>query len=87
MTIMTSREFNQDVGRAKRSAETGPVVITDRGRPAYVLLRHDAYTGLLGGRPGIRDLLDSTDLAGDAPEFDFDPAPLSGPLVRAADLG
>lgn len=87
MTTMTSREFNQDVGRAKRCADTGPVVITDRGRPAYVLLRHDAYTGLIAGRPGIRDLLDITDLTGDADDFDFDPAPLSGPLARPADLG
>jgi hypothetical protein len=86
MTTMTSREFNQDVGRAKRSAEIGPVVITDRGRPAFVLLRHDVYTGLIAGRPGIRDLLDSSDIAGDA-DFAFDPAPLSGPLAHPADLG
>lgn len=86
MTIMTSREFNQDLGRAKRSADTGPVVITDRGRPAYVLLRHDMYTGLIAGRPGIRSLLDISDL-GDQTDFEFDPPKLSGPLARPADLG
>ena len=35
---VSSRELNQDVGRAKRAAEDGPVVITDRGRPSHVLL-------------------------------------------------
>ncbi len=83
---MTSREFNQDVGRAKRSAESGPVVITDRGRPAFVLLRHDVYTSLIAGRPGIRDLLDSSDIAGDT-DFAFEPSPLPGSLTRPADLG
>ena len=43
MTVVTlsSREFNQDVSRAKRAANEGPVIITDRGTPAYVLMRHD----------------------------------------------
>ena len=34
---MTSREFNQHTGRAKAAADHGPVIITDRGEPAYVL--------------------------------------------------
>ena len=42
ITTISSRDFNQDVSQAKRAAEAGPVVITDRGRPAFVLLRHDA---------------------------------------------
>ncbi len=37
-TVMTARELNQDVSAAKRAANDGPVVITDRGEPAYVLL-------------------------------------------------
>lgn len=40
-----------------------------------MLLRHDVYIGLLAGRPGIRDVLDSTDQAGGV-DFDFDPAAL-----------
>lgn len=47
-TKMTSREFSQDTGRAKRAAERGPVFITDRGHPAHVLLTFDAYERLLG---------------------------------------
>ena len=54
-TTLSSREFNQDVSRAKRAAEDGPVIITDRGQPAYVLLRHDAYRRLAGGGPNILD--------------------------------
>ena len=38
MTTMSSREFNQDAGKAKRLAMQGPVFITDRGRLAHVLL-------------------------------------------------
>ncbi|HEY0919256.1 type II toxin-antitoxin system Phd/YefM family antitoxin [Devosia sp.] len=43
---MTSREFNQNTSRAKAAADHGPVVITDRGRPAYVLLTHSEFARL-----------------------------------------
>lgn len=43
MASMTAREFNRDVSAAKRAANRGPVVITDRGEPAYVLLSIDEY--------------------------------------------
>ncbi|NLU62284.1 type II toxin-antitoxin system Phd/YefM family antitoxin [Rhodococcus sp. HNM0563] len=43
MTMMSAREFNRDVSAAKREASRGPVVITDRGEPAYVLLSIDDY--------------------------------------------
>ena len=36
-TTLSSRELNQDLARAKRAAKVGPVVITDRGEPAFVL--------------------------------------------------
>jgi hypothetical protein len=35
----------------------GPVFITDRGKPAHVLLSMDAYRRLLGSRGSIADLL------------------------------
>ncbi|MDO5505448.1 MAG: type II toxin-antitoxin system Phd/YefM family antitoxin [Pseudoxanthomonas suwonensis] len=54
---LTSREFNQDTGRAKRAAEEGPVFITDRGRPAHVLLSIRDYLALTGKQPRITDLL------------------------------
>ena len=54
---VTSREFNQDTGGAKKAAEQGPVFITDRGRPAHVLLSIREYQRLTGGRRKIADLL------------------------------
>ncbi len=56
MTKITSREFNQDTSGAKKAAERGPVYITDRGRPAHVLLTFDAYEDLIG-RHRVLDLL------------------------------
>jgi prevent-host-death family protein len=66
ITKLSSREFNQDTSRAKRAARRGPVIITDRGRPAHVLLTFSDYqrltleTGslidLLGQPPGIEDV-------------------------------
>jgi prevent-host-death family protein len=55
-TNMSSREFNQDTSRAKRAALDGPVYITDRGRPAHVLLTYETYERLVGARQ-ILDLL------------------------------
>lgn len=57
ITTITSREFNQDASRAKRHAEQGPVFITDRGRPAHVLLTIEDYRRLTGTKPKIADLL------------------------------
>lgn len=59
MTISTvsSREFNQDTGKAKRAARRGPVIITDRGRPAHVLLSIEQYEALSGPPASIVDLL------------------------------
>ena len=56
-TTLSSREFNQDTGRAKKAAATGPVVITDRGRPSYVLLSMEQYRALTGAAAGIVELL------------------------------
>ena len=62
---MSSREFNQDTSGAKKAAESGPVYITDRGRPAHVLLTFDAYEELVGPHraldllaepPGVADI-------------------------------
>jgi len=60
---VSSRELNQDVGRAKRAAEDGPVVITDRGRPSYVLLSWAEYRRLSGGPRNLAAVLAVPDLA------------------------
>jgi prevent-host-death family protein len=81
-TKISSREFNRNVSRAKRAADRGPVVITDRGRPAYVLLRHDAYRRLLGESPTIRDLLGQPG----AEDIEFDPPRFGAGLFRPPSL-
>lgn len=43
---MTSREFNQDTARAKRAAKSGPVIITERGKPAFVVLSIEEFERL-----------------------------------------
>src|SRR5215469_4726551 len=60
MATFTAREFNQDVSAAKRAADKGPVVITDRGGPAYVLLSISDYNGMLDKR-SIVDRLEMDD--------------------------
>ncbi|MGW4842174.1 type II toxin-antitoxin system Phd/YefM family antitoxin [Nocardia brasiliensis] len=81
-TTMTSREFNQDTGRAKRATSSGPVIITDRGRPVHVLLSYEDYQRLTGGDMTIVDLLS---LPEDAPDIDLD-LPERGEHARGADL-
>jgi prevent-host-death family protein len=81
-TILSSRKFNQDVSGAKRAANNGPVIITDRGEPAYVLLRHEDYRRLMGGGPTIRDMLDQPGME----DIDFEPIRLGGGITHPADL-
>ena len=69
ITTLSSREFNQDLGRAKRAAGKGPVIITDRGRPSHVLLSIDEYHRIAGKGRSITDLLADPKAA----EIDFEP--------------
>jgi len=57
ITTLSSRQFNQDASKAKKAAKAGPVFITDRGRPAHVLLTFAEYKKITGGRTKIADLL------------------------------
>lgn len=58
MTVtISSREFNQDTSGAKKAADDGPVFITDRGRPAYVLLNIEDYRQLTGSNVSLVDML------------------------------
>lgn len=81
ITTVSSREFNQDASGAKRAASKGPVVITDRGRPAHVLLTIEAYQKLTQKSASIADLLAMPGVADIAFE-----APRLGPIARPADL-
>jgi prevent-host-death family protein len=79
---ISSREFIQNPGEAQRVVEEGPVVITDGGEPAFVLLRYDVYRRLLGEDAGcILEMLRQDD--GD---FDFDPLRLGDGFARVVNL-
>jgi prevent-host-death family protein len=82
ITTLSSREFNQDASRAKKAAERGPVIITDRGRPAHVLLTIEEYRKITDRRGNILDLLAMPGVA----EIEFDPARLSDNFHRPVDL-
>ena len=69
ITTLTSREFNQDTGGAKRAAEKGPVFITDRGEVAYVLMNIGEYRRLSGPRRSLADMLSHPKSA----HIEFDP--------------
>lgn len=47
-SIFTSRQYNQDASSVKRAAKSGPVIITERGKPAHVLMTYEAYQRLRG---------------------------------------
>ena len=69
ITTLSSRELNQDIGRAKKATQSGPVFITNRGKPAHVLLSIEDYRRLAGER---RNLVDALFMAG-LSDIDFDP--------------
>ena len=82
MKTMTSREANQDFSRAKREAKSGPVIITERGRPANVLLTYEEYRRLIGPRTHIVDALQ---MPGQE-EIEFEPPPRRKAAPRKIDL-
>lgn len=69
ITTLTSREFNQGASEAKRAAKNGPVFITDRGRPAHVLMSFEYYQRLINQRRNIADVLTMPGLA----DIEFEP--------------
>ncbi len=55
----SSRDFTRDVSAAKRAAVEGPVFITDRGRPAFALLKIEDYYRIVGqGEPMFLSVMD-----------------------------
>lgn len=85
VTTLSSREFNQDTSRAKQAARKGPVFITDRGRPAHVLLTFEEYQKLSGESFGSQTLGDLLATPG-AEDIEFEPSRLHGPISKPVDL-
>ena len=74
----SSRDFTRDVSAAKRAASEGPVFITDRGRPAFALLKIEEYYRITGQQG--RSLLALMDSLPDTAGIEFEPARAAIPL-------
>ena len=81
ITTLSSREFNQDTSRAKKATSEGPVFITDRGKPAHVLLSIKDYRRITSSHRKIADALAMPGLA----DIEFDP-PRVNIGIRPADF-
>lgn len=81
-TTISSREFNQDAGGAKKAAEKGPVIITDRGRPAHVLMSYADFQKLIGKGVSLLDALAQKEPG----DFDFDPPRMGNDISRPVDF-
>jgi hypothetical protein len=65
-----------------KAARHGPVIVTDRGRPAHVLLSYEEYQRLVAGGASIIDLLGAPEGVEDV---DLE-LPVLGDRARAARL-
>jgi len=80
ITTISGRQFNQDASKAKRAAKDGPVIITDRGRPAHVLLTYEDYKRLSRSGVSLADALAADD------DIDFDPPRLRDDRATPVDF-
>jgi prevent-host-death family protein len=74
---ISSREFNQNIGKAKDAAKRGPVTITNRGRPAFVFMKYEDYQRLVEPEKPKQTLFDLLGQYEPEADFDFDPPRLS----------
>ena len=84
MTTMTfsADRFDRDTGAARQAARSGPVIITEDGRPAQVLLSIADYRRLTSAGPTIAQLL----AVPDSDDLDFDPPRLDDLGFRPAEF-
>lgn len=52
-TTISSHALHQNPSGARKAANDGPVVITDRGRPSHVLITIEEYRKITGDNQGI----------------------------------
>jgi prevent-host-death family protein len=81
VAIVTAAEFNQRPSQVKRAAEDEPVVITEHGRPSFVLLTYPEYQRLLRMPTDLADWLEMDDES----EFEFEIEPV-GLDIRPANV-
>ena len=84
MKTLSGQRFNQDVAAAKRAARNGPVIITDRGEPAFVLQTYAAWRAQSKAMPS-RSLLELLSDPASA-DVEFEPARSRDPVGRPVEL-
>ncbi len=75
-STLSSRQLNQDSSSAKKAAASGPVIITDRGKPSHVLMTYEEYQRLTGQSERVIDVMampDDVDVEFDPPRMNFVP--------------
>jgi len=82
VTAAVATATSADADVRKKAAQDGPVFITDRGRPAHVLLTIEAYQKLTGEQASIVDLLAMPGVE----DIEFDPPRLGKNIFRPADF-
>jgi prevent-host-death family protein len=82
-TTLSSREFNQNTSGAKKAARSGPVFITDRGKPSHVLLTIEEYRKLTGKGLSLAEAIGDPNPDAD---FDFDPPRLKNFSFKPAEF-
>ncbi len=80
-TTLSSRGLNQGVTKARKSTRQGPVFITDRAKPAHVLLSFEQNQKLTQRRRNIADALAIPGIE----KIEFNPPP-ANPEIRPADF-
>lgn len=85
MTIatMNSRTFARDAALVKRAAQQGPVIITERGKPALAVLNIEDYYRLTGqtGGPSLLQALQAV-AAPEGVELELPARPGAGAVQR-----
>ncbi len=82
IVTISSREFNQNISKAKKDARNNPVIITDRGKPAHVLLSIEQYRQITNSEKNLLDLLAMPSTA----DIIFDPPKIDKSFLQPADL-
>ena len=73
VTYFTSRELKEDVARARRAAQDGLVIVTDRLSSSDVMLTIEEYRSILGREPTLGEMLYDPSVA----DIEFDVPPRS----------
>jgi hypothetical protein len=69
---ITARDFNRDVSAAKRAAEDGPVLITNRGAPTHVLLAYGQVRPVEQRTKTIYEMLHADWIPPELNDFDWE---------------